>query len=87
MDVFLHESAEKFLNKLDKKIQANLKAHLKELSEDPYSKHLDVKKLKGLRNKQDILRLRIGEYRIIYFIQENKIWVTEISRRESAYDF
>jgi mRNA interferase RelE/StbE len=87
MEIFLHESAEKFLSELDKKIQKNIKDHLKKLSEDPHSKRLDIKKLKGLHNRPDVFRLRVGEYRMIYLISDNKIWITEIIRREGAYDF
>ena len=87
MDIFLHEAAEKFLNELDKKIKTNIKSQLKKLSENLYSKQLDIKKLKELSNKSDLFRLRVGEYRIIYFIQEDKIWITEIMKREKGYDF
>jgi len=85
MDIFIHDSAEKFLNKLDKKIQTNIKEHMKKLSENPYSKQLDIKKLKGLKNKPNLFRLRVGDYRIIYFIEEEKILVTEIMKREKGY--
>ena len=85
MDVFLHEHAEKFLDALDKKIQASIREHLKTLSKDPYSKKLDTKKLKGMSRKPDLFRLRVGEYRIIYFVQENEILVTDIIKRESGY--
>lgn len=87
MDIFLHDATQKFLDKLDKKSTENIKSRLKELSENPYSSHLDIKKLKGLKNRQDLFRLRIGDFRVIYFMQENSIWITEISRREGAYDF
>ena len=87
MDVFIHYSAQKFLDKLENKMKVTIKEQLKKLSENPYSKHLDIKKLKGLRNKPDIFRLRVGDYRIIYFIQEDKIWVTEIMKRETGYYF
>lgn len=87
MEIFIHESAERFIGSLDKKIIENMKIHLKKLTEDPYSKQLDIKKLKGLQNKPDLFRLRVGEYRVIYFIQENKIWVTEIMKRNKGYDF
>lgn len=86
MDILIHESAGKFLSNLGKKIQQNIKSDLKKLSEDPYSKQLDTKKLKGHANKPDIFRLRTGEYRVIYFIQEGKIMVTEIMKREKGYD-
>lgn len=87
MDIFLHESADKTLNSLDKKIQASIKEHLRKLADNPYSRYLDIKKLKGLRNKPDMFRLRVGEYRIIYFIQASDIWITEIMIREKGYDF
>ena len=86
MEVFLHEQAEKFLKFLDKKVQTSIKEHLKTLSGDPYSKRLDTKKLKGMIRKPDLFRLRVGEYRIIYFIRENEILVTDIIKRESGYD-
>ena len=51
MDVLLHSSAEKVMNSLERKIQENIKSHLKKLSENPYSKSLDIKKLKGLKSE------------------------------------
>lgn len=87
MDVLLHESAEKFLKRLEKKMQSVIKYRIKRLSENPYSKQLDIKKLKGLKNRPDLFRLRIGEYRVIYFVQEDKIWITEIMKRGKGYDF
>ncbi len=78
MDVLLHEQAKKFLNSLDKKIQSSIKKHLKALSKEPYSKKLDTKKLKGLNRKPDLFRLRVGEYRVVYFIREGEILVTDI---------
>ena len=81
MDVEIHRIPRKFLDGLSPKIRDNIKSQIKILSEDPYSKKLDIKKLKGRANKPDIFRLRVGEYRVIYAIQENKIWVTEIDIR------
>ncbi len=86
MDVFLHEQAEKFLGALDKKVQLSIREHSKTLSTDPYSKRLDTKKLKGINRKPDLFRLRVGEYRIIYFVQEGRILVTDIIRREIGYN-
>jgi mRNA interferase RelE/StbE len=87
MDVLIHPSAEKMLNKLATDLQQKIKSGIKKLSEDPYSKQLDVKKLKGLGNKPDLFRLRVGEYRIIYAIKEDKLWVTDILKREKGYHF
>ncbi len=87
MEVFIHDYAKKFLEEIDKKIQSFRKDHIKKLAENPYSKQLDIRKLKGRQNKPDLFRFRVGDYRIIYFTEENKICITEITRRERAYDF
>ncbi|MBI3190847.1 type II toxin-antitoxin system RelE/ParE family toxin [archaeon] len=87
MEVYLHNSARKYLGNLEKNIQNKIKEHIKVLSQDPYSTRLDIKKLKGLQNKPDIFRLRVGEYRVIYFVQDKKIWVTEVMIRGIGYDF
>jgi mRNA interferase RelE/StbE len=87
MDVFIHGSAQKFLDKIEKKTQAAIKEQLKKLAENPYSTQPDIKKLKGLKNKPDLFRLRIGEYRVIYFVEENSILITEIMARKKGYDF
>ena len=87
MDVLIHPSAEKTMNKLSFEIKQKIKTIIKKLSEDPYSKQIDVKKLKGLGNKPDLFRLRCGEYRIIYAIKEDKIWITDIFKREKGYHF
>ena len=87
MDIFIHGSARKFMDKLDEKKYLHIKEYLKKLAENPFSNQLDIKKLKGIKGGQDAFRLRVGEYRIIYFIQENKIWVTEIMIRNKGYDF
>lgn len=87
MEIFLHDAARKVLTRLDKKTQDSIKDHLRKLAENPYSRQLDIKKLKGLQNKPDLFRLRIGDYRIIYFLQENAVWITEIMTREKGYDF
>ena len=59
--------------------------HLKRLKEDPYpsNKHLDIKKLKG---KTHIMyRLRIGDNRFEYFIDEGKIWIDSEFKRGRGY--
>ena len=87
MDVLIHPSAEKILNKLSYDIQQKIKNSIKRFSEDPYSKQLDIKKLKGIGSKPDLFRLRSGEYRVIYTIKEDKIWITDILKRERGYHF
>jgi len=45
----------------------------------------DLKKLKGTKGRHDLFRLRIGNYRAIYSIENNTIWITEIIPREKGY--
>ena len=75
MEVFIHDSARRFLDGLDPKMQSLIKEDLKKLAENPYSKQLDIKKLKGLGNRPDLFRMRVGKYRIIYFIQQDKVYI------------
>jgi len=42
----------------------------------------DVKKMKGYEN---VYRVRIGDYRLIYQIKEKKIYLLGISHRKKAY--
>ncbi len=87
MDIFIHKSAESFLQALEQSSQKVLHEHLKALSEDPYSNRLDIKKLKGIAKKPDLFRMRVGDFRIVYSISEGAVWITEIMRREKGYDF
>jgi mRNA-degrading endonuclease RelE of RelBE toxin-antitoxin system len=52
------------------------------LSKDPFSKSLDVKKLKA---PFEGFRLRVGEWRILYVIEGQGIMVYSIKNRKDAY--
>ncbi len=62
-----------------------IKEKMGALAEDPCKPRpkADIKKLAG--TKPEFYRLRVGEYRIIYCVQENKVKVTEIMRRSRGY--
>jgi mRNA interferase RelE/StbE len=85
MEILIHQSAEKTLDKLLPETREKIKDSLKKLIEDPYSKKLDIKKLKGLGSRPDLFRLRVGDYRIIYAIKEKSIMITDIIKREQGY--
>ncbi len=44
----------------------------------------DIKRLKGKKLK-DIFRLRVGKYRIIFQIKEEKIYILDIDTRGDIY--
>ena len=55
---------------------------MEELEENPFSPLLDIRKLKGYSNR---FRIRIGDCRIVYELNENEktIKIIEIARREN----
>jgi len=44
----------------------------------------DIKKLKGLKLK-NVFRLRVGKYRVIFIVKEDKIYVLDIDSRGDIY--
>jgi len=80
--VFIEEKASKELNRLPKKLKENILKKLK-LLEQGFSFALDVKKLKGYQNHY---RLRVGEFRILFYLEGRDIIVYKIGKRESVYE-
>lgn len=85
--VKLHPDVCKLLKKLDSDTVERIKNGLKTLVNDPYTNKskCDIKKLKGTQSRLNLYRLRIGNYRAIYSIENNTIWITEIIPREKGY--
>ena len=74
------EKAYDSLNKLEPSISRRILKKVDELSENPFSK--DIKKLKG----SDDFRLRVGDYRVIFFIKKDLIQILKIGHRKSIYE-
>ena len=68
------------LNKLEPSISRRILKKVDELSENPFSK--DIKRLKG-RND---FRLRVGDYRVIFAIEQNTIQILKVGHRKNIYD-
>lgn len=79
MKLRLEKSFIRELKKLDRSTQIRILAHLKLLEA---GKKVDVKKLKGFKN---IFRLRVGEYRIKFAIENAEIIVFDIKKRGKSY--
>ncbi|MBE3121887.1 MAG: type II toxin-antitoxin system RelE/ParE family toxin [Thermoplasmata archaeon] len=64
------------------KIQNQIRNALNELQEDPYTSRpkCDVKELKDRHPKKH--RLRIGDYRVIYFVEKNNVKSIDLIKRE-----
>jgi mRNA interferase RelE/StbE len=85
----LHPDAVKFLVYLNSETKERLKSGIKNLETDPFKSrsHADIKKLKGTKKREDLYRLRVGDYRVIYTVESNTVFVLEIIPREKGYDW
>ena len=83
MKVQVHPRVKKYLDESGEKDR--LKQGLARLGDDPFTSRsgLDIKKLKG-RN-HEVYRLRIGEHRFEYFVEDGIVWVQNSFRRERGY--
>lgn len=56
------------------------------LAEDPFRAHpgADIRLLWG-HDDPPLYRLRVGDYRVLYFVLETEVRVTEILHRSQAY--
>ena len=80
-EVRITGSAEKELKKLTVGIRNRLYARMLELGDDP--RPPGVKKLEG----EELYRVRIGDFRIIYAIQDKEliVLIVKIANRKEAY--
>jgi mRNA interferase RelE/StbE len=63
---------EKFLDRIDNRLFARFERARLKLQENPYRRDLDIKKMRGHANDY---RLRIGKYRFLYTIIENRLLI------------
>ena len=86
-DVRLSETARRQLGALSNKLQNRIKTGLRQLIDDPYKKRpkADIKKLKG--PKRTYYRLRVGDYRAFYVVEEDIVKVAKLLPRDKAYDW
>ncbi|AKB74337.1 RelE/StbE replicon stabilization toxin [Methanosarcina lacustris Z-7289] len=88
-EIKLHPDAVKFLVNLNPETKERLKSGIKSLEIDPFKSRSrsDIKKLKGTKKRDDLYRLRVGDYRVIYAVEENTVLVLDIIPRERGYDW
>ena len=86
-EVLLSTTAAKEFKSLQKMEQNRIREKLNDLAKDPYnnSRRLDTKKLTG--TSRIYYRLRVGDYRVIYLLDEDRIKVVRIATRSDAYSW
>ena len=79
-EIIFTNASFKDLERLDKNMRERILTELKSLSSSPLDSKRDIKKLKGVG--KNIYRLRVGEFRIIYFLSDIKLVVLRIIDRK-----
>ena len=84
--VLLSQTAVSQLSLLDSKQKKRIKDALMSLDDDPFRRRSgsDIKKL-VTPDEPSLYRLRIGDYRAIYFVDDHEVKVTEIIHRSKGY--
>ncbi len=83
--VEIHRKADKEIRNLPEEIRKKVIKLLIKLQTIPYPfREYDLKKIKGFKN---VYRIRIGEYRISYWVNDKikKVIVLEVKIRGEAY--
>jgi len=79
-DIEWKEHALQNLEKLESSIARRIFKKIEGLSENPFSK--DIKRIRGSRD----FRLRFGDYRVIFSIEQGRIQILKIGHRKNIYN-
>jgi|LGVE01.1.fsa_nt_gb mRNA interferase RelE/StbE len=85
-EIRIHSNnAERILNRLDRGVKERLKDKIRVLEDRPKLKRAgaDIKKIRNAN--PEVYRLRIGDYRVIYAVENNTVLITEIMPRGKGY--
>jgi mRNA interferase RelE/StbE len=87
-EVKLHREVVKALSELRNGIRVRIIQGLRALKDDPIHARLgaDVVRLRGTRGREDLFRLRIGDYRAMYAVEDKVVYVTELFHRGRGYN-
>lgn len=83
MKIVVHPRVRKYINESGEK--ERIVKNLEKFADDPYisSSGVDIKLLKG--KKHDMYRLRVGDHRFEYFIEEGNVWIDDAFLRGRGY--
>jgi mRNA interferase RelE/StbE len=83
MIIVYTKTALKQMRRVTPSIQAKIKAKIEQYAEAPLSLANQIKKLKGIGN---LLRLRVGDYRIIFTEDGVVMTVVKVGHRREIYN-
>jgi mRNA-degrading endonuclease RelE of RelBE toxin-antitoxin system len=79
MNIFFSKTILKYLSKLEKQVRANIIEDIEGLPDKG-----DIRKMKR-QSIQNIYRLRIGKYRILYIWEKDTVKILDIDTRGNIY--
>jgi len=84
-EIIYHKRVVKFINSRDSKDKKRIKKRFDKLKENPYPSNMEID-IKKLQNRVGF-RLRIGDYRFIYDVEDEKliIYMEEADKRGDIY--
>lgn len=82
-EIVLSKDAQKFVGRQDATTKKRLQEALLSLAENPFG-HRNVKRL---RSAHDLFRLRVGDYRVVFTVEDDQmvIMVIDIDNRGDVY--
>jgi len=83
--ILLSKIARKQLESLPEDARNKVKNSLYRISDPEKSRMLDTKKLKGVRGREDLFRVRIGNYRVVYLEDVDSFRIIQIFHRGKGY--
>lgn len=86
-EVKLHREVVKTLSRMSPELRSRIIKALRGLRTDPFRSRsgMDIVRLSGTKGRQDLFRLRIGDYRAIYAVEDNVVYATDLFHREKGY--
>ena len=81
MKIKIQERAKKDLKKIDKQNVIKILKNIQKLENYP-----NISNIKILKNFYPPKRLRVGDYRVLFDVEENTIIIFNIKHRKDAYE-
>lgn len=84
-EIVFKKSAAKELQNLPQRVQQKILDAVQLIAINPYTELLQIKKMKGA---DDLYRIRIQDYRVIYYIENRivKVTIIKIGHRKEVYE-
>ena len=86
-EVKLHPEVVKALSRMSPELRSRITEALRTLKVDPFKSRsgTDIARLSGTKGRQDLFRLRIGDYRAVYEVEKKTVYVTDLFHRGKGY--